>query len=84
MVVRFVCVIRVSACALVCPVCVSRLPPRPRCLFTGACPVCVPAPPGVFLPVPEPNYLRARRILLLGLGPSKHAVQPAREALGSK
>ena len=27
---------------------------------------------------------RARRILLLGLGPSKHAVQPAREALGSK
>ena len=32
MVVRFVCVLRVSACALVCP-------------------VCVPAPPGVFLPV---------------------------------
>ena len=32
MLVRFVCVLRVSACALVCP-------------------VCVPAPPGVFLPV---------------------------------
>ena len=31
MLVRFVCVLRVSACALVCP-------------------VCVPAPPGVFLP----------------------------------
>ena len=73
MVVRFVCVIRVSACALVCPVCVSRLPPRPRCLFTGACPVCVPAPPGVFLPVPEPNYtryLRARAAhFALRLGP---------------
>ena len=35
MLVRFVCVLRVSACALVCP-------------------VCVPAPPGVFLPVPVP------------------------------
>ena len=37
MVVRFVCVIRVPVCARV-----SR-----------ACPVCVPAPPGVFLPVRE-------------------------------
>ena len=40
MVVRFVCVIRVSACALVCPVC----PGSPRCLFTGTAglptPVC--------------------------------------------
>ena len=35
MVVRFVCVIRVPVCARV-----SRV-----------CPVCVPAPPGVFLPV---------------------------------
>ena len=34
MVVRFFCVIRVPLCA-----CVSRV-----------CPVCVPAPPGVFLP----------------------------------
>ena len=35
MVLRFVCVIRVPVCARV-----SRV-----------CPVCVPAPPGVFLPV---------------------------------
>ena len=35
MVVRFVCVIRVPVCAR-----------APR-----VCPVCVPAPPGVFLPV---------------------------------
>ena len=39
MVVRFVCVIRVPVCARV-----SR-----------ACPVCVPAPPGVFLPVQNRN-----------------------------
>ena len=37
-VVRFVCVIRVPVCARVSRV--SRL-----------CPVCVPAPPDVFLPV---------------------------------
>ena len=37
MVVRFVCVIRVPVCARVAPV----------------CPVCVPAPHGVFLPVPR-------------------------------
>ena len=39
MAVRFVCVIRVPVCARV-----SR-----------ACPVCVPAPPGVFLPVQNRN-----------------------------
>ena len=37
MVVRFVCVIRVPVCARVAPV----------------CPVCVPAPHGIFLPVPR-------------------------------
>ena len=55
MVVRFVCVLRVSACKgpRACA-CVSRVcPGSPRCLFTvcPVCPVCVPAPPGVFLPV---------------------------------
>ena len=80
MVVRFVRVIRVPACArvsrvsCVCPgspplpggvmggrrACVltkrsqgAVCPSSPRCLFTGnVCPVCVPAPPGVFLTVP--------------------------------
>ena len=44
--------------------CVSRLPPvslnrLPRCLFTGLVrPVCVPAPPGVFLPVKRHRWSR--------------------------
>ena len=46
MVVMFVCVLRVSACALVCP-------------------VCVPAPPGVFLPVQ--NELPVHRLGVLGV-----------------
>ena len=41
--------VRVPLCARVSRV--SRVcPGSPRCLFTG--PVCVPAPPGIFLPVP--------------------------------
>jgi hypothetical protein len=49
MVVRFVCVISVPVCVRaprVCPV--SRLPRF--FLQVVLCPVCVPAPPGVFLP----------------------------------
>jgi hypothetical protein len=50
-------VIRVPLCARVsrvCPVCVPALPP---CLFTGTGTgtVCVPAHPGVFLPVKRPG-----------------------------
>ena len=60
MVVRFVCVLRVSACALVCP-------------------VCVPAPPGVFLPgggydLPAPSGR--------GRGESPQAQRPWENARG--
>ena len=65
MVVRFVCVIRVPVCARV-----SRV-----------CPVCVPAPPGIFLPVGNCRCelhacARSRspqwQTEIRGLGPTRH------------
>ena len=81
MVVRFVClcVIRVPVwCARVSRVC----PGSPRCLFSGTvslnrcpvCPVCVPTPPGVFLPVPRGGNCSRRAVRMavrLNLAP-KH------------
>ena len=46
---RFVCVIRVPVCARVS--CVSRVNVNTTDATAGATALCVPAPPGVFLPV---------------------------------